>query len=107
MDYIQAFKAQVKLVLEKADKKSVATGYSSHAAATGYSSHAAATGKYGTSFAGFNGKAKASATGSFAITWFDGMAKRARLIVGTPGEDGIKADTWYAVKDGVLVESDD
>ena len=93
---LDMIKAQVKLVLERADKKSVATGYSGHAAATG---------DYGTSFVGFNGKAKAGATGSFAIAWFDEKAKRARLIVGTPGENGIKADTWYAAKDGVLVEA--
>ena len=111
---LDMIKAQVKLVLERADKKSVATGYSGHAAATGDSGHAAATGdsghaaatgNYGTSVVGFNGKAKAGATGSFAIAWFDEKAKRARLIVGTPGENGIKADTWYAAKDGVLVEA--
>ena len=66
--------------------------------------HAAATGDYGCAFSGFFGKAKASASGSFAIAWLDENAKRARIAVGTPGENGIKADTWYCVKDGELSE---
>ena len=83
-----------------------ATGNSGHAAATGNYGHAAATGYYGASFAGFNGKAKAAAKGAFAVAWYDQKADRARLIVGTPGENGIKADTWYEVKDGKLKEAE-
>jgi hypothetical protein len=82
-----------------------ATGYCGHAAATGDRGHAAATGVCGTAFAGFGGKAKAGATGAFAIAWLDEKAKRARLIVGTPGENGIKADVLYCVSaSGVLEE---
>jgi len=82
-----------------------ATGYSGHAAATGNCGHAAATGNCGTAFAGFGGRAKSGANGAFAIAWFDQAAKRARLIVGTPGENGIKPDTFYSVNDkGELVE---
>ena len=74
--------------------------------ATGDYGHAAATGSNGCAFAGFGGRAKASASGSFAIAWFDESANRARLIVGTPGENGIKPDTWYRVDDsGSLVEA--
>src|SRR5487761_2062470 len=72
-----------------------ATGYSGHAAATGDSGHAAATGNCGVAFAGFNGKAKASASGSFAIAWYSKKDKRAYLAVGVPGKGGIEADTWY------------
>jgi len=81
-----------------------ATGYSGHAAATGDSGHAAATGDYGCAFAGFKGKAKAGKSGSFAIAFYDEKAKRARLIVGTPGEDGIKADTFYFVNSSGKLE---
>jgi len=80
-----------------------ATGDSGHAAATGNHGHAAATGDYGAAFAGFNGRAKASASGSFAIVWFDEKAKRSRIAVGVPGEDGIEADKWYGCNAGKLV----
>ena len=132
LSLLDLIKAQVKMTVERAGKENLATGDSGHAAATGNyghaaatgysghaaatgdsghaaatgdSGHAAATGNYGASFVGFNGKAKAGAKGSFAIAWFDKEADRARLIVGTPGENGIKADQWYAVKDGALVEA--
>ena len=95
LSILEMVKAHVKIVVTKADKKSLATGYSGHAAATGYS---------GTSFAGFNGKAKAAAKGAFVIAWFDRADDRARLIVGTPGENGIKADTWYEVNAGGILE---
>ena len=81
-----------------------ATGYSGHAAATGGYGHAAATGDYGCAFAGFWGKAKASHNGSFAIAWYDEENKRSHILVGIVGEKKIKADTWYQVKNGKLVE---
>jgi len=86
-------------------KTKAATDYSGHAAATGYYGHAAATGDYGCAFAGFGGKAKASIKGSFAIAWRDETADRSRLIVGVPGENGIKPDTFYRVVNGALVEA--
>ena len=81
-----------------------ATGNSGHAAATGSSGHAAATGDCGCAFAGFDGHAKAGATGALAIAWYDKKAKRARIVSGNVGEDRIKADTFYEVKNGKLVE---
>jgi hypothetical protein len=40
--------------------------------------------------------------GLLAVRWWDGT--RHRLTVGYVGEAGVKADTWYSVKDGKLVE---
>ena len=95
-----------------------ATGYYGHASATGYSGHASATGDYGyASATGYSGigvalgkhynerlcaKARAGATG--AIVLVDWSGKRPRIVTGYPGEDGIKADTWYRVEAGKLVE---
>ena len=95
-----------------------ATGDSGHASATGYSGHASATGDYGyASATGYSGigvalgkhynerlcaKARAGATG--AIVLVDWSGKRPRIVTGYPGEDGIKADTWYRVEAGKLVE---
>ncbi len=92
-----------------------ATGYSGHASATGYSGHASATGNYGhasaTGYSGHacvlnvnGGRAKAKENGLVAVAWWDEPAKRGRLAVGYVGEDGIKADTWYGVRDGKLAE---
>jgi hypothetical protein len=53
--------------------------------------------------AGFNGCAKAGPDGAFALAYKDG--ERARILVGTVGEDGIKPDTWYRVTNGKLVEA--
>ncbi len=89
-------KAHVQIVIESADKNT----------ATGYSGHAEATGDYGVSFSGFWGKAKAGTTGSFAIAWIDQKNKHARFVVGVPGEDGIKADTWYSVNDAGVLQED-
>ena len=97
-----------------------AAGNSGHASAAGYSGHASAAGDYGhASAAGDRGiavalgrpyysysricaKARASATG--AIVLVDWSGKRPRIVTGYPGEDGIKADTWYRVEGGKLVE---
>ena len=53
--------------------------------------------------AGSNARVKAGKDGCFALTWHDG--NRNRIVVGYVGEDGIKADTWYHVNAGKLVEA--
>ncbi len=73
-----------------------ATGYYGHASATGDYGHASATGKYGAAAClSTSGRAKAAAGGSFILTWFDHSADRLRHVVAYPGENDIKADTWY------------
>ena len=53
---------------------------------------------------GYGSKAKAGENGAIALAYSDGT--RPRFAVGYVGEDGIKADTWYAVdsETGKLVE---
>ncbi|SDT85660.1 hypothetical protein SAMN05444156_3250 [Verrucomicrobium sp. GAS474] len=82
-----------------------ATGDYGHAAATGYYGHAAATGNYGIAVAlGKNGRAKAGKDGLVVLRYQDDTADRPRVVVGYVGEDGVKADTWYVVRDGKLSE---
>ncbi len=94
-------KAHVDTVLAlcKRAAGAMASEAKTHAAATGDYGHAAATGDYGCSFAGFDGKAKASANGAFAICWYDRNAKRARIVSANVGENGIEADTWYGANE--------
>ena len=81
----------------------IATGDSGHASATGYYGHASATGYSGWAVVGYSGKAKAKENGVLTLLWLDG--KRPRVTVAYVGEDGIKADTWYAVDaKGKIVE---
>jgi hypothetical protein len=81
-----------------------ATGHYGHASATGHSGHASATGHYGWSVGGYHSHVKAAENGALTALYWDDEAKRPRVVVGYVGEDGIKADTWYAVKDGRFVE---
>jgi hypothetical protein len=82
------------------------TGNWANAATTGNWANAATTGKDATAACiGYDGKAKAGEGGAIVIAYFDG--KRKRLALGYVGEGGIKADTWYRVRDGVLVEAEE
>jgi hypothetical protein len=90
------------------------SGHGSTAASSGYGSTAASSGNYSTAassgygtiafVAGCSGMAKAGEMGCFALCYYDG--KRNRTLVGYVGEDGIKADTWYRVRNGKLVEAE-
>jgi hypothetical protein len=81
-----------------------ATGHSGHASATGNYGHASATGYYGWAIAGHNGTARADNNGALTLLWWDEKAKRPRVAVGYVGENGIKANTDYCVKNGKLAE---
>ena len=84
--------------------RATATGEYGHATATGYGGRAMETGKYGVAIAGHNGAAKADASGCVAVLYWDWESERPRIAVGYVGENGIKANTWYCVKDGILKE---
>ena len=71
---------------------------------SGYAARIVATGENATiACAGIGARVKAGRNGCFALTWYDG--NRNRIVVGYVGEDGIKADTWYRVEAGKLVEA--
>lgn len=94
-------------VLEKAAytiREAASSGNYSTAASSGYGSTAASSGQNTVAMvAGCAGRAKAGENGCIALCWHDG--KRNRIVVGYVGEDGIKADTWYRVDGGKLVEA--
>jgi hypothetical protein len=80
------------------------SGNYSTAASSGNYSTAASSGDYTVAMvAGISGRAKAGESGCIALCWYDGT--RNRIVVGYVGEDGIKADTWYRVESGKLVET--
>ena len=103
----QRILATVASISKEAQKKSKVGGRPKQtAASSGNSSTATAKGK-GTiaMVAGIAGKASAGANGCFALAWYDSKAKRNRIAIGYVGEDGIKADTLYAVNsNGELTE---
>ena len=90
------------------DRGTATAGYSGTATA-GYSGTATA-GDWGTATAGYSGTATAGDRGTATagyrgvvqVKWWDGQ--RYRICTGYVGEDGIKANTAYCVRDGKLVE---
>ena len=76
------------------------TGYRGSASATGYLGSASATGDRGSASAtGYRGSASATDHGYLLLSRWDEKAKRYRITVLYPGEDGIKPDTWYRLGD--------
>ena len=81
-----------------------ASGYSSRLAASGDSSQLAATGENSVvASTGLYGRAKVGENGVFALTHWLGTGKGYGMLVGKVGENGIKADTWYTIRDGKIV----
>ena len=90
------------------------SGHGSKAASSGDYSKAASSGNYSTAassgtstvamVAGLNGMAKVGENGAFALAFKDG--EQMRIAVGIVGEEGIKANTFYKVSNGVLVEAE-
>jgi len=81
------------------------SGDYSKAASSGNSSKAEAIGEKTVSMvAGCNGRAKAGLKGAFALAWHDENSGSMKICVGEVGFNGIKADVFYCVKNGVLVE---
>jgi hypothetical protein len=83
------------------------TGYRGAASSTGNRGAASSTGKESVACAlGYNSKALAGAAGVIVVAWWDVEAERKRVTIGYPGQDGIKADTWYRCDEaGKLVEA--
>ena len=96
--------------------KAASSGYSSKAASSGDYSTAASSGDYSKADAkgkdtaaavvGSSGRVRVGERGAFAIACWN-ESEGWRFLVGKVGENGIKADTWYAVENGTLVEAKD
>ena len=96
-----------------------ATGYQGAASATGRYGAASATGRYGAASAtgdqgaamssGYAGKVSGAAGNALFLTerlwdWSDDHGKILHVWAGIVGQDGIKPDTFYTLKDGKPVE---
>jgi hypothetical protein len=73
--------------------------------ATAGDSGTATAGDSGTATAGDSGTATAGDRGVVCIRWWEESAERYRLTIGYVGENGIKPNTKYRVKNGKLVET--
>ena len=83
--------------------KAASSGNCSSAVSSGNCSSAESNGKQTIAMvAGIDGRARAGVNGAFALPWLDG--EQVRIAVGIIGEN-VKADVWYYVKDGALIEN--
>ena len=98
------------------DAHSSTTGYAAHSSTTGDDAHSSTTGNHAHSSTtgddavsaclGYNGRAKAS-RGILLVSWLDQAAKRRRVAVGYPGENGIEEGVWYrADESGQLIKDE-
>ena len=71
--------------------------------ATGDYGHASATGDSGWAIGGYCSRVKANKNGIITAIYRAKKMTRPRVVVGYVGEKGIKADTWYEVKNGKFV----
>ncbi|EIQ01077.1 hypothetical protein OpiT1DRAFT_05645 [Opitutaceae bacterium TAV1] len=78
-------------------------GYSQLAASGGYSQLAASGRNSIAVSSGLNSRVKVGENGVFALCYWAGDDKGYEILVGKVGVDGIKADTWYVVRDGKIV----
>jgi hypothetical protein len=80
-----------------------ASGKDSKLAASGDGSNLAASGNESICMvAGVSGAAMVGKNGSLVLTYWDG--KRFRHVIGYEGEDNIRPNTFYHIKDGILQE---
>jgi hypothetical protein len=83
--------------------KLAASGKDSKLAASGDGSNLAASGNESICMvAGVSGAAMVGKNGSLVLTYWDG--KRFRHVIGYEGEDNIRPNTFYHIKDGILQE---
>ena len=83
------------------------TGYQGAASATGGRGAASATGDQGAAMAsGYAGKAKGKEGCALFLCERDTGGEILNVWAGIAGRDGVKADTWYTLKDGQPQEVD-
>jgi hypothetical protein len=84
--------------------KLAASGERSKLAASGYASNLAASGDDSVcAIAADSGRVKVGKRGAFAIAYWT-ESEGWKFRTGKVGEDGVKADTWYEVRKGKLLE---
>lgn len=99
-----ARKGFVDCVKQLDDSRLAASGYDSNLAASGDCSRLAASGHDSVACIAANGgRVKVGHRGAFALTYWDNETGW-EILVGKEGRDGIKADTYYTVRYGKIVE---